>query len=180
MFHWNKSSQWSRGNSLLSCLCCMILKNLKTKLNLINGNISWKTEFTTCESSSRGGFRLKCWRVFPLHSFDNKVRNPLLVFVLRVTEKSHSCVIHLYDTKSRDKEVEALSCYKNPRRGTPIWNRRGCSSEILNLTPKGNHLGVAQRLLTKKKKEGKRKFNFSFSSRNSVFLRRTLNETLAA
>ena len=28
--------------------------------------------------------------------------------------------------------------------GTPIWNRRGCSSEILNLTPKGDHLGVAQ------------------------------------
>ena len=28
--------------------------------------------------------------------------------------------------------------------GIPIWNRRGCSSEILNLTPKGDHLGVAQ------------------------------------
>ena len=28
--------------------------------------------------------------------------------------------------------------------GTPIWNRRGCSSEILNLTPKGDSLGVAQ------------------------------------
>ena len=28
--------------------------------------------------------------------------------------------------------------------GTPIWNRRGCSSEILNLTSKGDHLGVAQ------------------------------------
>ena len=28
--------------------------------------------------------------------------------------------------------------------GTPIWNRRGCSSEIFNLTPKGDHLGVAQ------------------------------------
>ena len=28
--------------------------------------------------------------------------------------------------------------------GTPIWNRRGCSSEILNLTPKGDHLVVAQ------------------------------------
>ena len=27
---------------------------------------------------------------------------------------------------------------------TPIWNRRRCSSEILNLTPKGDHLGVAQ------------------------------------
>ena len=27
---------------------------------------------------------------------------------------------------------------------TPIWNRRGCSSEILNLTAKGDHLGVAQ------------------------------------
>ena len=28
--------------------------------------------------------------------------------------------------------------------GTPIWNRRGCLSEILNLTPKGVHLGMAQ------------------------------------
>ena len=28
--------------------------------------------------------------------------------------------------------------------GTPIRNRRGCSSESLNLTPKGDHLGVAQ------------------------------------
>ena len=28
--------------------------------------------------------------------------------------------------------------------GTSIWNRRGCSSEILNLIPKGDHLGVAQ------------------------------------
>ena len=28
--------------------------------------------------------------------------------------------------------------------GPPIWNRWGCSSEILNLTPKGDHLGVAQ------------------------------------
>ena len=31
----------------------------------------------------------------------------------------------------------------DPGGGTPIWNRRGCSSEILNLTPKGDHLGVA-------------------------------------
>ena len=28
--------------------------------------------------------------------------------------------------------------------GTPIWNRRGCSLKILNLTPKEDHLGVAQ------------------------------------
>ena len=27
------------------------------------------------------------------------------------------------------------------RGGTPIWNRRGCSSEILNLTPKGDQSG---------------------------------------
>ena len=47
--------------------------------------------------------------------------------------------------------------------GTPIWNRWGCSLEILNLTPKGE-----------------KKKNFCFSSRNSVFLPGTLNETLAA
>ena len=34
-------------------------------------------------------------------------------------------------------------CGNVARGGTPIWNRRGCSSEILNLTPKGDHLGVA-------------------------------------
>ena len=36
-------------------------------------------------------------------------------------------------------------CPEQEARGgrTPIWNRRGCSSEILNLTPKGDHLGVA-------------------------------------
>ena len=28
--------------------------------------------------------------------------------------------------------------------GTLIWNRRGCSSEFFNLTPKGDHLGVAE------------------------------------
>ena len=28
--------------------------------------------------------------------------------------------------------------------GGPIWKRRGCLSEIFNLTPKGDHLGVAQ------------------------------------
>ena len=35
----------------------------------------------------------------------------------------------------------------NPREGgggTLIWNRWGCSSEILKSTPKGDHLGVAQ------------------------------------
>ena len=32
---------------------------------------------------------------------------------------------------------------KKSRGGTPIRNRRGCSSEIVNLTPKGDLLGVA-------------------------------------
>ena len=65
--------------------------------------------------------------------------------------------------------------------GTPIWNRRGCSSEILNLTPKGDHLGVAQAFLTPKgdqsgldwlkkiltpKNKLERKFDLSFYSRN--------------
>ena len=51
--------------------------------------------------------------------------------------------------------VEAKTSWKNTKAnerlkkaafpgGTPIWNRRGCSSEILNLTRKGDHLGVAQ------------------------------------
>ena len=65
--------------------------------------------------------------------------------------------------------------------GNPIWNRRGCSSEILNLTPKGDHLGVYVECRNVEcRNVEKRKFDLSFSSRNSVFLRRTLNETLAA
>ena len=31
--------------------------------------------------------------------------------------------------------------FSKPRGGTPIWNRRVCSSEILNLTPKGDQSG---------------------------------------
>ena len=40
--------------------------------------------------------------------------------------------------------LEQLKCFAPGGGGTPIWNRRGCSSEILNLTPKGDRLGVAQ------------------------------------
>ena len=35
-------------------------------------------------------------------------------------------------------------CARGGGEGAPIWNRPGCSSEILNLTPKGDHLGMAQ------------------------------------
>ena len=39
-------------------------------------------------------------------------------------------------------------CEKHPTRGggggTSILNRQECLSEILNLKPKGDHLGVAQ------------------------------------
>ena len=41
-------------------------------------------------------------------------------------------------------ERELENAYDKSWGGTPIWNRRGCSWEILNLTPKGDHLGVAQ------------------------------------
>ena len=35
--------------------------------------------------------------------------------------------------------------------GPAIWNRRGCSLEILNLTPKGEHLAMAyKQILTLK------------------------------
>ena len=71
-----------------------------------------------------------------------------------------------------------------------------------NLTPEEDHLGVAQAFcdpqrkpiwawlkqiltpkrdrLEQKKKDEKRKFDFCFSLRNSVFLRGTLNKTLVA
>ena len=48
---------------------------------------------------------------------------------------------HITDTTQNKEQL--------PRRiprggGTPTWNRRGCSSGIFNLTPKGDHLGVAK------------------------------------
>ena len=48
-------------------------------------------------------------------------------------------------TRHGDKTLRlVLLAARDPGGGTPIWNRRGCSSEILNLTPKGDHLGVTQ------------------------------------
>ena len=41
-------------------------------------------------------------------------------------------------------------CTPGDGSGTPMWNRRGCLLENLNLTPKGDHLGVAQAFLTPK------------------------------
>ena len=60
---------------------------------------------------------------------------------MHLGEEIFSCIFQLSTSllilsKHRSEDV--------PRGGgTPIWNRRGCSSEILNLTPKGDHLGVA-------------------------------------
>ena len=59
---------------------------------------------------------------------------------MHLGEEIFSCIFQLSTSllilsKHRGEDV--------PRGGTPIWNRRGCSSEILNLTPKGDHLGVA-------------------------------------
>ena len=46
--------------------------------------------------------------------------------------------------KDMSKTLISAEIEKVSRGGTPIWNGRVCSSEILNLTPKGDHLGVAQ------------------------------------
>ena len=43
-----------------------------------------------------------------------------------------------------NKTLQAGELQSRGGGGTPIWIRRGCSSEILNLTPKGDHLGVSQ------------------------------------
>ena len=61
--------------------------------------------------------------------------------------KYHPHIRPYNNVNSRDKSTN--SCYLHqgpvaPGGETPIWNRRGCSSEILNLTPKGDHPGVAQ------------------------------------
>ena len=47
-------------------------------------------------------------------------------------------------TSSYRSDGFQLNNEMTPGEKTPIWNRRGCLSEILNLTPKGDHLGVAQ------------------------------------
>ena len=68
-----------------------------------------------------------------------------------------------------------------PHKPPPAWLK-------LFVTPKGDQSGRAlKQILTpkrdhlkKKKIEERRKFDSCFSSSNSVFLRRTLNETLAA
>ena len=39
------------------------------------------------------------------------------------------------------REYDAEMWHDNPGGKTPIWNRRGCSSEILNLTPEGDQSG---------------------------------------
>ena len=56
--------------------------------------------------------------------------------------------LYLRDAGSGISNTTAITrfniCSNHPSGGTPIWNRRGCSSEILDLTPKGDHLGVAQ------------------------------------
>ena len=69
-------------------------------------------------------------------------------------EKAESAMSRISDVVNKimqiSGEMNTLRCcqlsYPGGRGvgGTPIWNRRGCSSEILNLTPKGDHLGVAQ------------------------------------
>ena len=64
---------------------------------------------------------------------------------------SFTCMIQEVETR----KLKHWVVIRNPPAGTPIWNRRGCSSEILSLTPKGNHVGVVQRLLKKKKKKEK-------------------------
>ena len=44
-----------------------------------------------------------------------------------------------------DKEQREMAVYfPGGGGGTLIWNRQGHLSEILNLTPKGDHMGVAQ------------------------------------
>ena len=54
--------------------------------------------------------------------------------MIRTAKKGKTCEIAL----------TSFALAHSRTRAVPIWNRRGCSSEILNLTPKGDHLGVAQ------------------------------------
>ena len=63
---------------------------------------------------------------------------------LRATFSAVSLPTGLIRTRFGVRRRFKRSAVRVPGGGTPIWNRRGCSSEILNLTPKGDHLGVAQ------------------------------------
>ena len=69
--------------------------------------------------------------------------------------------------------MRQISKIMTPRRRTPIWNRRGCSLEILNLTPKGDHLGVDKQILIPKrdrlkKKKKKKKENLTSVSLHAI------------
>ena len=52
--------------------------------------------------------------------------------------------------------------------GAPIWIRQGCSSEILNLTPKGDHLGVTEAFETPKREQSGRGFRKIFTLKETA------------
>ena len=64
-------------------------------------------------------------------------RNDDLV-VMRTAEGTVSSLVS-YNVRG----TSPLTCFALRGGRAPIWSRRGCSSEILNLTPKGKHLAVA-------------------------------------
>ena len=63
---------------------------------------------------------------------------------------SFTCMIQEVETR----KLKHWVVIRTPRGGGLQYGTI-CSSEILNLTPKGNHLGVAQRLLKNEKKKEK-------------------------
>ena len=77
-----------------------------------------------------------------MYIYDNVVILSSMRYVLRF---EHAHRLKQYNDRRMTRGQTTCSLERTPGRGgTPIWNRRGCSSEILNLTPKGEHLGVAQ------------------------------------
>ena len=72
-----------------------------------------------------------------LYSTYLPIENTFLVsHTKQVKAVKASCQIHWF--MGEEAGVKPLFILR-----TPIWNRRVCSSKMLNLTPKGDHLGVA-------------------------------------
>ena len=111
--------------------CSGILSPFLLTCHTRNGLSAEAKSFPTRNSSSKALPNGKCG-----------ARNTCIYFIVVFfysTGQSSSSDVLFYWIGLRSLSVD-------PRAGgaTPIWNRRGCSSEILDLTPKGDQLGVAQ------------------------------------
>ena len=141
-----KSSKISARKKIPGCPC---FKNREAKpvnlVALINALLPIQTSYCQTQAALRCNYSgVGAWSPSPTCS---RFSYLTIFFLLKATDKcsKHGKMLsYLTSHYYRTIENRQVSWVLLPGRGTPIWNRRGCSSEILNLTPKGDHLGVAQ------------------------------------